>query len=100
MGNGWKRLAFIATAVVAVAGALSVLQPFVPWAPKQLVITTFAMASENTLDRWRTEMLKLKFLVEQAKNAGDRVSQVSWEKQLLAVKYKINALISEKERRK
>ena len=98
--NGWRRIAFIATTIVALAAVLAVIQPFVPWAPKDLVITTFAMAAENTLDRWRSELIKLKFLVEQTKNSGDQISQASWEKQLLAVQLKIKTLETEKARRK
>ena len=94
--NGWRRIALIATAVVAIGGAVAVLKPYAPWAPRH----TFALAAENTLDRWRTELIKLRFLVEQTKNSGDRVSQASWEKQLLQVQQKINELVAEKARRK
>ena len=94
--NGWKRIVFGAALIVAVGGAATVLEPYAPWAPRH----TFAMAAENTLDRWRTELIKLQFLVEQTKNSGDRVSQASWEKQLLKVQQKIAALVAEKVRRK
>ena len=95
-GHAWKRIAFIAGTIIAVGGAAAIVEPYYPWAPRH----TFAMAAENTLDRWRTELIKLRFLVEQSKNSGDQVSQASWEKQMLAVQWKINALLQEKERRK
>ncbi len=94
--NGWGRIAFIATTIIAVVGALGVLDPWYPWAPRH----TFALAAENTLDRWRSDLLKLRFLVEQSKNSGDQVSQATWEKQLLAVELKIKTLEDEKVRRK
>lgn len=94
--NGWRRIALIAATIVALGGAAAVLKPYAPWAPRH----TFALAAENTLDRWRTELIKLRFLVEQTKNSGDRVSQASWEKQLLQVQQKINELVAEKARRK
>lgn len=94
--NGWGRIAFIATTIIAVGAALAVLDPWYPWAPRH----TFALAAENTLDRWRTELIKLTFLVEQAKNSGDQVSQASWTKQLLAAQQKINELVIEKALRK
>ena len=100
MGNGWKRIAFITTTVVGVAAAATVLQPFVPWAPKEFVITTFAMAAENALDRHHSLLIKLTFLIEQAKNSGDQISQASWQKQLLDVQQKIRDLEAEKVRRK
>ena len=75
---------------------MAVLKDYAPWAPRH----TFALAAENTIDRWRTELIKLKFLVEQTKNAGDRVSQAAWEKQLLNVQQKIDELLAEKAQRK
>ncbi len=94
--NGWRKLAFIAATIVALGGAMAVLKDYAPWAPRH----TFALAAENTIDRWRTELIKLKFLVEQTKNAGDRVSQAAWEKQLLNVQQKIDELLAEKAQRK
>ncbi len=98
--NGWRRIAFIAATIVAVGGAAAILQPLVPWAPKDWVITNFVMAAENTLDRYHTLLIKLTFLIEQAKNSGDQASQASWQKQLLDVQTKIRDLDAEKERRK
>ena len=94
--NGWKRIAFIAATIVTLGGAVAVLQPFAPWAPRH----TFALAAENTLDRWRTELIKLTFLVEQAKNSKDRASEASWKKQILEVQGKIDELVAEKAQRK
>lgn len=94
--NGWTKFAAVASLIVVVGGAIAVLDPYWPWAPRH----TFALAAENTLDRWRTELIKLTFLVEQAKNAGDQVSQASWQKQLLTVQQKIAELVKEKARRK
>ena len=98
--NGWKQIMIGAGVIASLGAAYAVLQPFVPWAPKGLVVQNFAAAAENTLDRWRTEYIKIKFLVEQSKNSGDRISQASWEKQLLEVQWKIKALEAEKTRRK
>ena len=90
--NGWKRIALIAATIVTLGGAVAVLKPYQPWAPRH----TFAMAAENTLDRWRTEYIKIKFLVEQAINSDDKISQANWEKQLLVVQEKIDELVAEK----
>ena len=98
--NGWKRIIFIAVGIGAIGGAVAVLKPFVPWAPKELVGANFAAAAENTLDRWRTELIKLVFLAEQAKNSGDRASEASWKKQILTVQSKIDELVDEKARRR
>ena len=92
----WMRVAVFSGVIVTLGAASAVLQPFVPWAPKELVLSNFAMAAENTLDRWRSEYIKIQFLIEQARNASDQISQATWEKQLLVVKHKIAALEAEK----
>ena len=43
--NGWKTLAFAATTIVAIGGAVTVLEAYAPWAPK----ITLAIAGENKL---------------------------------------------------
>ncbi len=65
--NGWRLLALVASAVVAVAGALAVLKPYVPWAP----VITFALATENTLARFDNQLITLLTLEAQAKAAKD-----------------------------
>ena len=98
--NGWKRIALIAGAIAAIVVAVTAMDTYAPshapWAPRH----TFALAAENTIDRWTETLIKLKFLVEQTKNSGDRLSQASWEKQLLEVQRKINELLVEKAERK
>ncbi len=98
--NGWGRIAFITTTIVAVFGAVAILDPWVPWAPKEEVSANFVMAAENTLDRHHSLVIKLTFLIEQAKNSGDQASEASWRKQLLDVQAKIKDLETEKVRRK
>jgi hypothetical protein len=66
--NGWKRLAFIATTIVAVGAAVTVLENYAPWAPR----VTFALATENTLARLDNQMITLLALEAQAKAGQDR----------------------------
>ncbi len=65
--NGWRRIAVIATTIVALGGAVAVLRPYVPWAPR----ITFALATENTLARYDNQLITLLTLEAQAKAAQD-----------------------------
>ncbi len=65
--NGWKRLAFIATTIVAVGAAGTVLEAYAPWAPR----VTFALATENTLARLDNQLITLLALEAQAKAVKD-----------------------------
>ena len=103
--NGWLgRAKIIALTIVAFGGAFAVFESlaarYAPWAPKELVHANFVMAAENTLDRHHSLIIKLTFLIEQAKNSGDATSQAAWQKQLLGVKQKIKELEADKVRRK
>ena len=72
--NGWKKLAFIATTVVAVGAAATVLEGYAPWAPR----VTFALATENTLARLDNQLITLLALEAQAKapiQAPDEMNQ-------------------------
>ena len=66
--NGWKRIALIATAIIALGGAYTVLEPYAPWAPK----IAFTWAAENTLARLDNQLITLLALEAQAKSAKDR----------------------------
>ena len=82
--NGWKRLAFIAMTIVAVAAAVTVLESYAPWAPR----VTFALATENTMARLDNQLITLLALEAQAIANQDRD----------AVR-RLKALIRDKERR-
>lgn len=68
--NGWKKLAFIATTVIAVGGALAVVESYIgtPWAPR----ITLAIAGENKLVRLDSQLILLETLLEQAIAMGDQ----------------------------
>ncbi len=70
MKNGWKRIAYVATTIVAVGGAATVLAPYSPWAPR----ITFALATENTLDRLDNQLISLLILEAQAKAVKDELA--------------------------
>ena len=65
--NGWKRIALIATSIIAIAGAVTILKPYVPWAPK----VAFVWAAENMLARLDNQLITLLTLESQAKAAKD-----------------------------
>ncbi len=61
--NGWKRVALIATTIIAIGGATAILQPYVPWAPR----ITFVWAAENMLARLDNQLITLLTLEASAK---------------------------------
>lgn len=61
--NGWKRVALIATAIIAIGGASAILKPYVPWAPR----VAFVWAAENMLARLDNQLITLLTLESQAK---------------------------------
>jgi len=81
--NGWKRVALIATAIIAIGGAGAILQPYVPWAPR----VAFVWAAENMLARLDNQLITLMTLEAQAKATQD------WEQAR-----RLRVLINTKER--
>ena len=68
--NGWKRIAVIAGSIAAIGGAVTVLAPYAPWAPR----VTFALATENTMARLDNQLITLLTLEAQAQATGDTVA--------------------------
>ena len=87
--NGWKRVALVATTIVALGGAVAVLKPYAPWAPK----ITFAMAAENKLARLDNRLFTLTELQEQARSRGDASAVRRLLKQIQAVEREIEKLM-------
>lgn len=87
--NGWIRLAFIATTIVALGGAVAVLEPYVPWAPR----ITFAIAAENKIARLDNRLFTLIELQEQARSRGDAPAVRRLLKQIKAVEREIEKLM-------
>ncbi len=65
--NGWRKIAFAATTIVAIGAAAAVLERYAPWAPK----VTFALAAENTLARLDNQLITLLTLAAAAKSIND-----------------------------
>ena len=87
--NGWKRIALAATTIVALGGAVAVLEPYTPWAPR----ITFAIAAENKLARLDNRLFTLTELQEQARARGDAAAGRRLLKQIKAVEREIEKLM-------
>ncbi len=68
--NGWRKIAFAATAIVAVGAAGAVLEPYVkmPWSPP----IAFVWASENILARLDNQLFTYESLLQQAVDREDQ----------------------------
>lgn len=66
--NGWRKIALVATTVVAVGGAITILEAYAPWAPK----ITLAIAGENKLIRLDSALILLETLLDQAITMGNQ----------------------------
>ena len=94
--NGWRRIAFIATTVVALAAAATVLEPYTPWAPE----ITFAWAAENSLSRYRNQLVDLRIMEAKALAAKDHVALRVVRPLIADVESKIEEVKAEKAKRK
>ena len=90
--NGWRRVAFIATTIVALAGAVAVLEPYAPWAPR----IALSIAAENSLARLDSQLFTLIMAQEAAKVKRDMATVRRLEEQIRAKQ----RLIAEMERLK
>ena len=68
--NGWKRIAGVAAAIVAVGAAGTVIEPYVkmPWSPP----IAFVWASENILARLDNQLFSYEELLRQAVDRKDQ----------------------------
>ncbi len=94
--NGWKRVAFVATTIVAIGAAVTVLQPYAPWAPE----ITFAWAAENSLSRYRNQLVDLRIMEAKALAAKDHVALRVVRPLIADVQSKIEEVKAEKAKRK
>ena len=94
--NGWKKIALVATTIVAVGAAATVLEPYWPWAPA----VTFGWAAENSLSRYRSQLTDLRILEAKALAAADHVALRVVRPLITDVLTKIEEVKAEKAKRK
>ena len=94
--NGWKKIAFIATTIVAVGAAATVLEPYAPWAPK----VTFSWAAESILSRYHNQLVDLRIMEAKALDAKDHVALRVVRPLIADVESKIEEVKAEKAKRK
>lgn len=87
--NGWIKIALVATTIVALGGAMAVLENYAPWSPR----ITFALATENTLARLDSRLFTLTELQEHARSRGDASAVRRLLKQIKAVEREIEKLM-------
>ncbi len=68
--NGWRKIAGVAAAIVAIGAAGAVLEPYVkmPWSPP----IAFVWASENILARLDNQLFSYEELLQQAIQRKDQ----------------------------
>ena len=84
----WKKIALIATTIVAIGAAITVVEGYAPWAPR----ITFALATENTLARLDNQLITLLALEAQAKSVKDKEAIRYFEVQIRDKKRQIKDL--------
>ncbi len=94
--KGWKKVALVATTIVAVTGAVTALQAYTPWAPK----ITFAIAAENKLVRLDNKLVTLIILETRAKLAKDTDTARSIRLLIRATEREISEMEKLKEKHK
>lgn len=83
--NGWKRIVFVCTTIVAVSAAVAVLEPYHPWAPR----ITFSMAAENTRTRLFNDLTALVIMLGQAEATNNEVAQLTLKRMIAEKKEQI-----------
>ena len=96
--NGWKRVAFIATTIVAIGAAWLVLEPYInlPWAPR----IAFVWAAENTLARLDNQLFTYEELLQQARDRKDAKAIRRQSKNIKDIQRKIDEILQEVEKKK
>ena len=94
--NGWKRIAFAAATVAAIGAAVTVLEPYAPWAPG----VTFGWAAENSLSRYHNQLVDLRIMEAKALAAKDHVALRVVRPLIADVESKIEEVKAEKAKRK
>ena len=96
--NGWKRVALVATTIVAMGGAAVVLEPYInlPWAPK----VAFVWAAENTLARLDNQLFSYEELLQKARDRGDAKAIRRQTKNVTDTRRKIKVVEEEMKKKK